>query len=130
MCRADAEAVKVGLALAEAVFEAARGGQGGALLPLQTVFTLRFCLLTPPVGLQGVGCLPPSADGAHIITAICVIRFASGSHSVFAFSHRLLVSKVLAVCRPLQMVHTSLLPSVSSDLLKDHTLFLPSHTAC
>ena len=165
VCRADAEAVKVGLALAETVLEAACGGQRGALLPLQAVFTLRFCLLTPLVGLQcvgclppsagrehtsllpaqlcfcfivisqlmtrllplpavftlcfyflallvgfqSVGCLPPSANGAHIITAICVVlRFAKKSHSVSAFSNRLLDSKVLAVCRPLQTVHISI----------------------
>ena len=74
VCRADAEAVKVGLALAETVLEAACGGKGGALLPLQAVFTLRFCLLTPPVGLQCVGCLPPSANGAHTSSLQSVSR--------------------------------------------------------
>ena len=57
-----AGAVKIGLALTEPVLKSPCGWQCGALLFLQPVLAVCLCLLTPLVGLQGVGSLPASAD--------------------------------------------------------------------
>lgn len=62
--RADAGSLKGSLAVGEAVLKAPCGGQLDQLLPLQSVLTLSLCLLTAPVGLQGVGSLAAPAGSA------------------------------------------------------------------
>lgn len=62
--------VKGGLAVGEAVLEAASRGQADLLLPLQGVLTLRLRPLTPPVRLQGVGSLTaPACTQAQTVKA-------------------------------------------------------------